>query len=385
MDPTTWNPRIVLLAAATLVAAAGLTSALGTEAGTDAVGPVRLAETPDGEPELRVPTASEDTPGHPSGPPPGLEGNDPWVDARGDAMTGNLSLGPNALLLNDTGIRSPETGRISLEGILDLGSHAILLDTRRLVATPSGGLSFGGKTVCFATGNCGAAGLDAGTGLQLDDDTFSVTPDIASGSRYDDRFVRETTDSDGYTVSTNLGKAATVDSSWTLVVSGDDEVARVDLPFSFTFFGVTEDHVEVSTNGVLFLGDGDDAYLNQELPTGFFFSDPQALVAAFWDDLIGDVYVKTVGDGDGEVFTVRWDTDILLTGDPMDFSVSLYEDEGSVTVEYHSVGTAPRVQGSSATIGAQGPGEYGASHVLVSLNAPVLEPGDGQFVTFHRP
>lgn len=65
--------------------------------------------------------------------------------------------------------------------------------------------------------------------------------------------------------------------------------AHVDLPFTFTFYGVDYDEITVSTNGWISFGDSElESFRNYPIPGA---GGPSPMLAVFWDDL------KTSGGG----------------------------------------------------------------------------------------
>ncbi|MEZ4387022.1 MAG: C25 family cysteine peptidase [Candidatus Krumholzibacteriia bacterium] len=83
----------------------------------------------------------------------------------------------------------------------------------------------------------------------------------------------------------------------------DDETRVVDLPFPFTYYGETFDKVSICSNGWLAFGaTGLKFYRNWMLPAD---GSPDAMVAAFWDDLAGgEVYAWH--DAANHRFVVQW-------------------------------------------------------------------------------
>ncbi len=86
----------------------------------------------------------------------------------------------------------------------------------------------------------------------------------------------------------------------------NQQPAHVDLPFTFTFYGVDYDEITVSSNGWIALGYSEMAsFRNYELPGA---GGPSPMIAAFWDDL------KTSGggqaykyiDGNNEQVIIEW-------------------------------------------------------------------------------
>lgn len=49
-------------------------------------------------------------------PPPGGDANDPWLDADGDSLFGNLNVGAHALLFSDRSLESPSVGELWWNG-----------------------------------------------------------------------------------------------------------------------------------------------------------------------------------------------------------------------------------------------------------------------------
>ncbi len=67
-----------------------------------------------------------------------------------------------------------------------------------------------------------------------------------------------------------------------LNLGGDDSQTQVTLPFPFPFYGSQYSTVLASTNGYISFGNNATSYGNQFLPSA---NQPNAVVAAFWDDL----------------------------------------------------------------------------------------------------
>ncbi len=85
-----------------------------------------------------------------------------------------------------------------------------------------------------------------------------------------------------------------------------DDVSIVDLPFDFTFYGISYDKISICSNGWISFGETDmESFRNYTLPGP---GGPPAMVAVFWDDLMttggGDVY--TYYDQLNDFFIVEW-------------------------------------------------------------------------------
>lgn len=86
---------------------------------------------------------------------------------------------------------------------------------------------------------------------------------------------------------------------------GDDDSELVALPFTFDFYGASQNNVRIGSNGYVTFGSDGTDYSNDPIPTN---TDPNDLIAPFWDDLDpgdgGQVYYQDMGDGR---FIVQWD------------------------------------------------------------------------------
>lgn len=170
-----------------------------------------------------------------------------------------------------------------------------------------------------------------------------------------------------------------------LPLTGDDSVATVQLPFAFPFYGGAYRSAWVDTNGVLSFTDpgGSHPYSGGgQLPAP---ADPNAIVAAFWDDLVVDaaasVRTATTGSGDDRRFVVEW-RNVHRKADPaqrLSFEAILAPD-GTVTTNYDQLDNAAE-KGGSAIVGIEAAvGEDGLSY---SIDEPVLSSGIA--ITFTRP
>ncbi len=87
---------------------------------------------------------------------------------------------------------------------------------------------------------------------------------------------------------------------------GDDQSQSFPLGFSFSFYGVDYTNVNVCSNGFLSFTSTVTDYTNDPIPTA---SDPNALMAVFWDDMnpgsSGQIY--TYQDTANNRFIVEWE------------------------------------------------------------------------------
>ena len=142
---------------------------------------------------------------------------------------------------------------------------------------------------------------------------------------------------------------------------GDDATTAVmPLPFPFGFFGATETHYSVSSNGLLQVwpsaaGTPNAAYANEPIPTN---TPPNNMIAALWDDL-GDQATTTLralqtGSSPDRIFVVEWGHYLGIgeSGGDLTFQVWLYERTNVIEIHYCNlvggVGT-----GVAATVGIE--------------------------------
>jgi hypothetical protein len=158
-------------------------------------------------------------------------------------------------------------------------------------------------------------------------------------------------------------------------ITGDDTTKSVTLPFSFTFAGTAYSSVKISSNGNIHFGTASNAYSNVAIPnTG----NPNALIAALWDDLSpnngGAIYTAVSGTGPNRTFVVEW------RGVPRynagtngaTFEIQLTETTNQIWIVYQDTdfGNASYNAGASATSGVENAaGSAGNSY---SYNQAVL-------------
>lgn len=157
-------------------------------------------------------------------------------------------------------------------------------------------------------------------------------------------------------------------------LSVDDGSERIELGFSFPFFGERFDRGAVSTNGFVQLGRATSAtaFSNVRIPRS---QQPNALVAPFWDDLDlgsggGAVFVDQAGSRPDRRATVTWE-DVPFLGERgrVTFQAIFHED-GVIEFQYRSLDRSSRGAGSSATVGIED--ERGREGVEYSFDRPSL-------------
>lgn len=152
----------------------------------------------------------------------------------------------------------------------------------------------------------------------------------------------------------------------------DDGVLRVPLPFTFRFYGEDYDGITISSNGwASFVHTNDSYFNNHYIPAAL---GPQALIAAYWDDLKG---MKTGYNDSGEAqfadmrilygydeannrFIIQWNDaynqytiDAGENASLEKFQIMLYPkdgEDGDIVVQYHTVDN-PALTGNYATVG----------------------------------
>jgi len=139
-------------------------------------------------------------------------------------------------------------------------------------------------------------------------------------------------------------------------------IYETDLPFTFTFYGVDYDQVNISANGWISFGSTENAmHMNYRLPGPLA---PKPVVAAFWDNLslaAGGVY--TFYDQDQDIFIIQWQNALnAFESYPETFQIILYNPEldynlndGVIKIQYktfNNVNSSP-LWSLYATIGIQ--------------------------------
>jgi MSHA biogenesis protein MshQ len=152
----------------------------------------------------------------------------------------------------------------------------------------------------------------------------------------------------------------------------DDAVDKyVDLGFTFSFNGDEYTQVNISSNGVLYFEDKNNAeYNNQHIPHTTAASGHQAIVESiypYWDDLnLGDandgdqgtIKYDTLGSAPNRRFVVHWNKvpHYSNTGE-YSLQVVLYEN-GDIRFRYDDTTDADGDSNGGATIGVQEDGTY---------------------------
>lgn len=179
--------------------------------------------------------------------------------------------------------------------------------------------------------------------------------------------------------------------------------AHLDLPFTFTFYGVDYNEITISSNGYIALGNSQmSSFRNYVLPGA---GGPSPMIAAFWDDLKtssgGGVYslvdeengevviewsgIQTYDQNSSESFQIILIDEITPTGD--DEILIQYKDFNNTTTG--NMNTGGVVHGDYATIGIEN--HLGNMGLQYSFNneypvaAMPLEDETAIFITTRQP
>jgi len=149
----------------------------------------------------------------------------------------------------------------------------------------------------------------------------------------------------------------------------DESVVDVALPFAFPFYGEFKTKVGIGSNGYLTFGNWTGSvWTNTPIPEP---SEPNDLLAVFWDDLDpssnGDVYFYN--DQEANRFIVEYKgVSKWLGSESYSFQVILYPD-GTIVYQYLTMNGDL----NSATVGIEN--ARGTDGLQVVYNAPYIEDG----------
>jgi len=181
----------------------------------------------------------------------------------------------------------------------------------------------------------------------------------------------------GYAVSTQSRTFVPADST-VVGITGDDDYTAISLPFPVPLYGQSYSSAWVSTNGwVSFIDPGgahpDIAHPDEpiDLPAG---GAPNAVLYAFWDDLVVDaassVRAATTGTAPNRRFIVEW-RDVYIYGDSANRfrAEAVIAESGEIAFNYANLDT-PGEHGGSAAVGVEN--ATGSQVVRYSYQQPVL-------------
>jgi len=173
-------------------------------------------------------------------------------------------------------------------------------------------------------------------------------------------------------------------------------IAHVDLPFTFTFYGIDYEEITVCTNGWIAFGHSDmESFRNYPIPGA---GGPSPMVAAFWDDLKtsngGDVF--TYFDSINGYFIIEWSGMRTYNNNDIEtFQIILYnveDGDGDIKIQYKVfnntssfINQYPPIHGQYATIGIENHlGDIGLQYTFNNTYpeaAATLQDGSALFIT----
>ncbi|MDD4231893.1 MAG: C25 family cysteine peptidase [Candidatus Cloacimonetes bacterium] len=154
----------------------------------------------------------------------------------------------------------------------------------------------------------------------------------------------------------------------------DDGVKRVELPFTFMFYGLEYDEITISSNGWASFVHTDESYFNNHYINAAL--GPNALLAPYWDDLKGmktgvdsldydvfaDMRILYWHDEANNRFIIQWNDaynqatiDAGANASLEKFQIILYPKDGmdgDIVFQYHTVDN-PAVNGNYCTVGIE--------------------------------
>ncbi|MFF1968271.1 S8 family serine peptidase [Streptomyces sp. NPDC058232] len=177
------------------------------------------------------------------------------------------------------------------------------------------------------------------------------------------------------TYSCTPGAYSWINGQTKVALSGDENAEAIALPFPVKYYGVSYTSANITTNGLVnFLSPRLGDYANTALPAA---TQPNGVVAAFWDDLTLDkkssVQTTTTGATGSRRFAIVWNNAALVsdTSVRLTFEAVFDETTGAITLQYKGIGTSALQKGSSATIGIEN--QAGTDALQYSFNESVLK------------
>ena len=171
----------------------------------------------------------------------------------------------------------------------------------------------------------------------------------------------------------------------------DDDSFSTALPFTFTYFGKEYDSLTICTNGwIAFETTWQDDFTNWSIPAHL---GPYAMVAPYWDDLIGEPYGDDMNhdmrichyyNEADNTFIIEWN-DCFNREDEISvekFQVVLYDPDhydtvdgnGEIQFNYQSVNN-PDSNGNYSTVGIESPDQQkGILYTFADIYAPSASP-----------
>ncbi|MBI1745781.1 MAG: S8 family serine peptidase [Acidobacteria bacterium] len=201
----------------------------------------------------------------------------------------------------------------------------------------------------------------------------TLTQRVTISTDVEVNFPLDSRDAFGYACDDNI-PFAWVDAENLLLLFGDSSSIRVNLPFTFSFYGEGYDSVFVSTNGFVNFLENRTYRANNCIPNP---DPPNAAIYAHWDSwnvfpFVSGVFTKSEGEAPNRRFIIEWrNVTKRLFIDAGTFEIILDEASGSITLQYNQARGVG--DGSSATIGIEN--QDGRIGFQYSCNEPVVSVG----------
>jgi len=161
----------------------------------------------------------------------------------------------------------------------------------------------------------------------------------------------------------------------------DDGTTVVPVGFSFSYYGLTADQLNVGYNGGILFDISTGFFTQQNVPLPD--EDLGAAILPYWTDIYyqqpgdGNIYYATLGDAPNRRFVVEWfNLPIMIGGvdqDSATFEVVLFEGSNQILFQYADtdVGDPARDDGITTTIGLNAPPGVDAALQYSYLTASV--------------
>lgn len=191
----------------------------------------------------------------------------------------------------------------------------------------------------------------------------------------------------------------------TVISAGDDVGAPAALGFSFQFYDQLITAVNACSNGYLTTGPNLADFTPECIPANPGGTDPNGMIAPYWEDLSLDPTGDIIVDSVGGVCTIQWDNVAAFGGSTADYNFQAKLFQGANTIEFHygTMNEGGPVDGSLAVIGVENEagdeatqvscfaaGALATGHVFVppavlppALSAPDFACVGGAAVTFN--
>ncbi len=190
----------------------------------------------------------------------------------------------------------------------------------------------------------------------------------------------------GYMWTDSKGTETTTDYKWIDIKASDNRIFSpgfdnsyqgYELPFLFEFYGTKYDSIYISTNGwVSFTEPGSSLPSNDTIPSA---SNPDAMIAVFWDDLVsttgegGGIFFDSIGTAPNRKVIINWDVNTnFVTPYILNCELILFEHSNLIKMQYNRVDSEYN-NGGSATVGIQGAADDGITYQYYTSGTGVIQ------------